>query len=129
MNFYTVNFVESVEPQHYRASVTLEPEHPVFAGHFPGNPILPGVCSLQMVVGCAEKALGYPVVMIHAPAIKFLEIVRPASGEELVIDFHVNDDFLLKAVIVSGKRTVMSCKAKLERKIFFAENQTYRKKC
>ena len=29
--------------------VRLDAAHPVYAGHFPGNPVLPGVCTLQIV--------------------------------------------------------------------------------
>jgi len=28
--------------------IALNKDHPVFEGHFPGNPILPGVCTVKM---------------------------------------------------------------------------------
>jgi 3-hydroxyacyl-[acyl-carrier-protein] dehydratase len=114
--FYTITHLESVAPQHYRIAVTLDPEHPVYAGHFPGNPVVPGVCSLQMIVECAGKALGYPVVMIQAPIVKFLEIVRPTVDRELVINIETNNELMLKATIISGERKVVSCKMKLKTK-------------
>ena len=33
----------------YRFSLELNPEHPVYEGHFPGNPVVPGVCQVQMI--------------------------------------------------------------------------------
>lgn len=32
--------------------VRLDAAHPIYAGHFPGNPVLPGVCTLQIVREC-----------------------------------------------------------------------------
>ena len=113
--FFYINHLETIAPQHYRISVALEPEHPVYAGHFPGNPVVPGVCSLQMIVECAGEALGYPVTMIQAPVIKFLEIMRPTPDRELVIDIETNDELMLKATITSGERKVASCRMKMKK--------------
>ena len=113
--FYYINHLETVAPHHYRISVALEPEHPVYAGHFPGNPVVPGVCSLQMIVECTGKALGYAVAMIQAPVVKFLEVVRPATDRRLVITIQTNDELTVKATITSGERNVVSCKMKMKR--------------
>ena len=118
-SFYKITNIETVASQHYRISVTLVPEHTVYAGHFPGNPIVPGVCSLHMITECAGKALGYPVVMLHVSVVKFLEIVQPSSDKDLEIDLQVSDGMALKATIKSGERTVMSCKLRLEKMTSF----------
>jgi 3-hydroxyacyl-[acyl-carrier-protein] dehydratase len=88
------------------------PEHRIYEGHFPGNPVVPGVCSLHMITECAAEVLGYPVVISQAPVVKFLGIVRPSSDKDLEIDLQMNE-MALKATITSGERVVMSCKAKL----------------
>ena len=61
----------------------LHAEHPAFAGHFPGNPIMPGVVLLDEILQVATghgRIAGPPWVVRSA---KFLRAVRP--GEELVI--------------------------------------------
>jgi len=113
--FYYINRLKTIAPQHYRISVTLEPEHPVYAGHFQGNPVVPGVCSLQMITECTGKALDYPVVMIQAQVVKFLKIIRPTFDRELVINIQANDELILKAVITSGERDMVSCKLKMKK--------------
>jgi len=35
--------------QRYRAALHVPPEHPCLPGHFPGNPLVPGVVMLQHV--------------------------------------------------------------------------------
>ena len=113
--FYYINHLESIAPQHYRVSVTLEPEHPVYTGHFPETPVVPGVCSLQMIIECTGKVLGYPVAMIQASVVKFLQIMRPTFDRELVIDIQLNDELIVKAAILSGERNVASCKMKMKK--------------
>ena len=80
---------------------------------------MPGVCSLHMVTECAEKALGFPVVMSQVSVVKFLGIVQPSSDKDLEIDLQVDDEMRLKAAIKSGERIVMSCKLRLEEKASF----------
>ncbi|MDR1171630.1 MAG: beta-hydroxyacyl-ACP dehydratase [Bacteroidales bacterium] len=113
--FFNITSIETLAAQHYRVSVTLVPEHPVYEGHFPGNPVVPGVCSLHMIVECAGEALGYPVVMYQAQVVKFLGVIRPSSDMALGIDLLLDDEMALKAAITSGERRVMACKAKLKR--------------
>ena len=60
---------------HYAFRVRLDASHPVYRGHFPGHPVLPGVCTLQLVREC-----------------KFLGMVVPQADELLEIDIRVGDD-------------------------------------
>ena len=34
--------------------IRLNPEHEIFRAHFPGQPITPGVCQIQMVTEISE---------------------------------------------------------------------------
>lgn len=67
-------------------NVTVAVDHPAFAGHFPGQPLLPGVSLLAEVL---EAVLGEPELARQlgaAPrisAVKFLAPVRP--GAQLIL--------------------------------------------
>lgn len=77
------------------ARVTFAAGHPVFAGHFPGRPIVPGALLLDEVLYAAMQASGATAVgQTDTPAdgpmphwqiasVKFLSPVQP--GETLAI--------------------------------------------
>lgn len=60
--------------------------HPCFAGHFPGNPLVPGALLLSWVAAHFRVASGGEVVAIKNA--KFLRPVRP--GDKLTYEFDVN---------------------------------------
>lgn len=57
--------------------------HPAFPGHFPGNPMVPGVLLLARVSRAIATAAGACVAAV--PAVKFLAPLRP--GERFEIEF------------------------------------------
>ena len=59
-------------------SFSIPSDHPAFTGHFPGNPILPGVTILDIVA----RTLGKPLAGFRR--VKFLSPVRP--GEVLLVE-------------------------------------------
>ncbi|RKT43443.1 beta-hydroxyacyl-ACP dehydratase [Thiocapsa rosea] len=64
-----------------RISIPLE--HPVFEGHFPGRPIVPGSMLIDLVLAAWEDAGGDPVTSV--PSLKFHRPVVP--GDALVLHF------------------------------------------
>jgi 3-hydroxyacyl-[acyl-carrier-protein] dehydratase len=50
---------------------------PVFAGHFPGRPILPGVFQLEMARVAAESVLDCPLLVREVRKAKFQRPVLP----------------------------------------------------
>jgi len=57
----------------------VEPTHPSLAGHFPGDPILPGVVVLDRVLEAAEAWLGSPLLVTALPQAKFVSPLRPGD--------------------------------------------------
>jgi len=66
------------------ASVTTDASSPWFAGHFPDDPILPGIAQLKMVADLISGAEEGNLIMTGLSRIKFRKIVRP--GE--LLDIH-----------------------------------------
>lgn len=58
-------------------------DHPSLPGHFPGNPIVPGVVVLERVVEAIEAAHGL-LPPLRLPQVKFLRPLLP--GQEARIE-------------------------------------------
>lgn len=64
-------------------AVRLNPEHFIYRAHFPGLPITPGVCILQMCIELLGKWCGMPLVLECAKNIKFLRVIAPDKNPDL----------------------------------------------
>jgi 3-hydroxyacyl-[acyl-carrier-protein] dehydratase len=65
------------ENHKYLVRVEINPGHQIFKGHFPGNPVVPGVCQIQMVTEILEEIFNKKFRLIHADNIKFLSLINP----------------------------------------------------
>lgn len=54
-----------------------------FAGHFPDNPILPGVAQIGWAIAFARKHFGFPADPLHIERVKFLKPIRPGDRATL----------------------------------------------
>ncbi len=71
-----------------RLPVTLPVDLPAFEGHFPGQPLLPGVMLLSLVLEAAWADSTLAARLGPAPklgAAKFLAPVRPGETVELLV--------------------------------------------
>jgi 3-hydroxyacyl-[acyl-carrier-protein] dehydratase len=71
-------------PEMHSRHVAIAPDHPAFAGHFPGQPLLPGVVllgeAMEVLLRDAPAALGaHP----RLSTVKFLAPVRPGAALEV----------------------------------------------
>ena len=77
------------------ATLRLLPDSPVYQGHFPGYPITPGVCLVQIALELIDEMAdqvghdggkdrtGRSVRLVAAKNIKFVAPVFPSDGTEL----------------------------------------------
>src|SRR4029079_1384936 len=70
-----------VEP--IRRTMRVAAEHPVFHGHFPGNPIAPGVTLLEWVLHDVAQSLGRAPSTLRVRETKFFTPLAPAQLAEL----------------------------------------------
>ncbi len=59
---------------------TVPGDHPAFAGHFPGRPIVPGVVLLDRAILFAEAWLGRPGLTWQVGNAKFFSPVGPEEA-------------------------------------------------
>lgn len=109
-NFYTIIQQEQAEDKAV-FSLRLNPAHPVYAGHFPGMPVVPGVCMLQIVKECVSMWTGNTVRYETVVSCKFLAVVNPEGEELFVISFTLKEGRLLQATATIGNIPVLKIKA------------------
>jgi 3-hydroxymyristoyl/3-hydroxydecanoyl-(acyl carrier protein) dehydratase len=74
------------EPTRQRAQLVLPADHPSFAGHFPGRPIVPGALLIDLAIIAIERASGRSVSSVAQA--KFVSPAVP--GEPLAVLFEVS---------------------------------------
>jgi 3-hydroxyacyl-[acyl-carrier-protein] dehydratase len=83
-------------------TVEVAADHPAFAGHFPGMPILPGALLLDEALHAIETDRNLDLTQWRLTAAKFLEPVRP--GDALVIEHSAAPGGALRfAVCIAGR--------------------------
>lgn len=70
----------------HRLLLDVNPELVFFKGHFPGNPILPGVVQLHWAVGISASLFEFNGIPYEIKRLKFSNIVQPPS----VLELHLN---------------------------------------
>lgn len=81
-------------------------DHPAFAGHFPGAPILPGVILLDTALHAITAATGIALDICEISSVKFLSPANP--GDELVIQHVISTSGTIRFDIVAGMRKIAS---------------------
>ena len=81
-------------------------DHPAFAGHFPGRPIVPGVVLLDQAIRFAETTLGHPIARWQIGNAKFQSPVGP--GEVLTFTLDPKANGALTFTVRAGERAVAS---------------------
>jgi 3-hydroxymyristoyl/3-hydroxydecanoyl-(acyl carrier protein) dehydratase len=69
----------------FQAALRVDPSHPALTGHFPGNPIVPGVVLLERVAAALRAWRGERVERLDA---KFVQPLLP--GEDAMIELRAD---------------------------------------
>lgn len=90
-DFYTLQSHEKAENGSLTANILLNQDHDIFKGHFPGNPVTPGVCMMQIVKELTEEFTVQKLFLKIASNVKFMAIINPFETPELKIILDISE--------------------------------------
>ena len=70
----------------HRMPLLIAPDHPAFAGHFPGAPIVPGVVLLDEALHAIGTLAGTDLSACQISSVKFFSPVRPGEPLQVQVD-------------------------------------------
>jgi 3-hydroxymyristoyl/3-hydroxydecanoyl-(acyl carrier protein) dehydratase len=89
--------VTAIAQARHSATLSVPAQHPALAGHFPGNPVIPGVVLLEGVIAAAEAWLGAEFHVEGLSLAKFLAQMKPDEAARIdlvlrgpLLDFSVH---------------------------------------
>jgi len=118
-DFYTILSFEKAPDNTAKASLRLNKDHPVFAGHFPGQPVTPGVCMMQIIKELGEKWAGMPLQLRTARNVKFMAIINPfeTSDIDLTLQFEELEEGLsIKSTTTFAETTALKFSGVFQKK-------------
>lgn len=68
-------------------NIILNPDHLIYKAHFPGQPVTPGVCILQMIQEILSEQEGTPLFISKIKNVKFTNVISPLSDGRVSVLF------------------------------------------
>ncbi|MCD7901141.1 MAG: hydroxymyristoyl-ACP dehydratase [Bacteroides sp.] len=116
-DFYWVYSTEAVDDATWSIDLELNASHPIYEGHFPETPILPGVVTLQIIKECAEEITKKTLQYIQIGSCKFLSAINPTKNSELQLTLTLKETeenkLQLLAEGMAGENSFIKLKATL----------------
>ena len=112
-DFYTMAQFEPA-PGAIKAKISINKDHSILEGHFPGLPIVPGVCMMQIIREIMEVMSGKELELTAADSMKFLSVINPNQNSEVEVDIayaeHA-DHYTVNATLFAAAVTFFKLKA------------------
>ncbi|MFV0194730.1 3-hydroxyacyl-ACP dehydratase [Empedobacter falsenii] len=98
-NLYTIKNSEKIDDVNFKVQIELNPNHEVFEGHFPNNPITPGVCMMQIIKEITEGFVAKNLFLSKVSNVKFMATINPFVNPILELNLNIvceNDEVKVK---------------------------------
>lgn len=102
-----IPIVPDENPGNFSVDFTVPENFAPLNGHFPGNPILPGIAQISIVSAIMEKALAHPLELVEVRRVKFLSPATPGMALNIRIKYADNT---VSADFFSGETKISSLK-------------------
>lgn len=87
----------------FRIEFKINPGHQIFKGHFPGQPVVPGVMMVEIIKQCTERITRTGLILKTASNIKFLSVMVPEGDDflesEISLIHQDNGDYKVHSIL------------------------------
>lgn len=105
-DFFTYRIIEKSDDE-IIATINLNKDHGIYAGHFPGMPVTPGICQVQMIQEVLKDTFSSAYSLRSARDIKFLNFINPKEVNSFDLDLTISkgdhDALTVKALMHKGE--------------------------
>ena len=115
-DFYTI-LQRTPTPGVVKATIAINKKHRILEGHFPGLPVVPGVCMLQIVRELMEVTSGKELKLTEADNMKFLSVINPEQNTDADVTINYTEEageYNINATLFAGTVTFFKLKATLQ---------------
>lgn len=89
-NFYQIKNLKQQENQ-LIATIELNANDLIFEGHFPGNPVTPGVAQLEIIKEILSVHYNCPIALKSISNCKYLAILNPVQNATVAVSITINE--------------------------------------
>ncbi len=102
-DFYIIKELEKISDSKFKVLILVNEKHEIFQGHFPKNPIMPGVCMMQIIKELTEQITNTTLFMESLSNVKFMALINPFVNPELLLELEIltAEDNVIKVKNVS----------------------------
>lgn len=86
--------------------IKIDFSHPVFKGHFPEKPVLPGVMMCDIIRHLISNKLGIQAHLSFAKNIKFTRMITPSRNNTYNVAFSITEnkkEYNVRAIVSQSK--------------------------
>ena len=85
------------------ATLGINQDSSILKGHFPGHPVVPGACMLQIIKEVLEEALNVSLRLKKADHLKFITMIDPANTRSAQLD--ISYKYADQAIVATARLT------------------------
>jgi 3-hydroxyacyl-[acyl-carrier-protein] dehydratase len=104
MKWYSITSADILSSNEMVMEAEVSPDSPWFSGHFPGEPILPGVAQLEMALDAIKRLNRKSLRISGLKRVRFKQVIRPDEKLRITVAPHKKDvlSYLFR-IMVNGE--------------------------
>ena len=103
-SWYFLTNIKRSSSNEILADAIASGKSPWFSGHFPGEPILPGVALLGMVFDAINQACNKNLIISGVKRVKFKQIIKPGDKIQIIVRGKNDDNSLYTFQVMVDSR-------------------------